>query len=384
MESPVSIDRGTARKRFLILLLILISFVFAAMIQQFVMTVLLAAIFSGLAHPLYRRLLRWFKDRAGLASGTTLAVVFLVVVIPLSIFLGIVAAEALTVSQAVRPEVEELLREPSALDQWVDQIPMLESIKPYQDQIIRKLGDVTQRLGRFLIDSVATATAGTALFLFHLFVMLYAMYFFLIYGRTILDQILYYMPLSGADKELMLGKFVSVSRAAVKGTLVIGVVQGGLAGIAFAVVGIKGAFFWGTVMMVLSIIPAVGTALVWIPAVIYLLATGQVGVGIGLAIWCGGVVGTADNFLRPRLIGKDTKMPDLLVLLSTLGGLSLFGAVGIIIGPIVAALFITVWEMYGTSFKDVLTDPSADHAVAPVAVPVPTEKADPTTEFKAE
>ena len=129
-------------------------------------------------------------------------------------------------------------------------------------------------------------------------------------------------------------------------------------------VGIKGAVFWGTVMVVLSIIPAIGTGLVWVPAAVYLFATGQVGAGIGLTVWCVGVVGTADNFLRPRLIGKDTKMPDLLVLLGTLGGLSLFGAVGVIIGPVVAALFITIWEIYGAAFKDVLTEPKE-------AVPAP-------------
>ena len=192
------------------------------------------------------------------------------------------------------------------------------------------------------------------------------MFFFLIYGRPVLDQMLYYLPLSNSDKDLMLEKFISVSRATVKGTLVIGIVQGGLAGLAFAVAGIKGAVFWGTVMVVLSIIPAVGAALVWIPAVVYLLATGEVGGGIGLLVWCGGVVGTADNFLRPRLIGQDTKMPDLLVLLGTLGGLSLFGAVGVIIGPIVAALFLTIWDIYGTAYKDVLTEPQA---AEPVPVP---------------
>jgi len=361
---PIPSDRGKARKRFLILLLVVISAVFAAMIQQFVMTILLAAIFSGMAHPLYRRLLHLFRDRKALSSTTTLVVVFFVVVMPLTLFLGIVVSEAVEVSQAVRPGVEKLLQEPTALDQWLDQVPFMDTLKPYQDQLVTGLGEATQRIGRFLIDNLAAATASTAMFLFHLFLMLYAMFFFLIYGRTTLDQMLYYMPLPMADKDLMLDKFVSVARATVKGTLVIGLVQGGLAGLAFAVVGIKGAVFWGTVMVVLSIIPAIGTGLVWIPAVLYLFATGQIGAAIGLTVWCGAVVGTADNFLRPRLIGNDTKMPDLLVLLGTLGGLSLFGVVGVIIGPVVAALFITIWEIYGAAFEDVLSEPKE-------AVPAP-------------
>ena len=162
------------------------------------------------------------------------------------------------------------------------------------------------------------------------------------------------MPLRPEQSSLLLDKFVSVSRATLKGTLVVGVVQGGLAGAAFAVAGIGGAAFWGTIMGVLSVLPGIGAPLIWVPAVIYLLAVGRIGPAIGLLLWCALVVGTVDNFLRPLLVGKDTKMPDLLILLGTLGGLVVFGAVGIVIGPIVAALFLTVWELYGAAFKDVL------------------------------
>ncbi len=147
-----------------------------------------------------------------------------------------------------------------------------------------------------------------------------------------------------------------MTRATLKGTLVIGVIQGTLAGLAFAVVGIEGALFWGTIMAVLSIIPAVGAAVVWIPAVIYLLSSGQVFAGLGLLLWCGIVVGSSDNILRPILVGKDTKMPDLLVLLSTLGGIGVYGALGVIIGPIIAALFLTVWALSGEAFKAVLPE----------------------------
>ncbi|MGD2154684.1 MAG: AI-2E family transporter, partial [Gemmatimonadales bacterium] len=164
------------------------------------------------------------------------------------------------------------------------------------------------------------------------------------------------MPLAPEDENRMVERFTSVARATIKGTLVIGIVQGGLAGLAFAVAGIEGAVFWGTIMVVLSIIPGIGTALVWVPAVIYLFAVGRVGTAIVLFIWCAAVVGTVDNVLRPWLVGKDTKMPDLLILLSTLGGLLLFGAVGIVVGPIVAALFVTVWDIYGLAFKEYLPE----------------------------
>ena len=217
-----------------------------------------------------------------------------------------------------------------------------------------KLGEFAGTLGTFIVNGLAAATSGTATFFFQFFIMLYAMFFFLMNGEETLDRILYYLPLSPEDEERMLGKFVSVTRATVKGTIVIGIIQGGLAGLGFAVASIPSATFWGTIMAVLSIIPALGAALVWVPGVIYLLASGSTVAGVLLAVWCTAVVSSADNVLRPWLVGRDTQMSDLMVLLGTLGGLILFGVVGVIIGPIIAALFVTVWSIYGVAFADVL------------------------------
>jgi predicted PurR-regulated permease PerM len=162
------------------------------------------------------------------------------------------------------------------------------------------------------------------------------------------------MPLSDEDEALMLQRFTSITRATVKGTLVIGIIQGGLAGIAFWLAGIDGAAFWGTIMAILSIVPGIGAALIWVPAVIYLIVIGQLLAGLLLFAWCAAVVGTIDNILRPILVGKDAKMPDLLILVGTLGGLFLFGPIGFIVGPIVCGLFLTVWDIYGMTFKDLL------------------------------
>jgi predicted PurR-regulated permease PerM len=133
-------------------------------------------------------------------------------------------------------------------------------------------------------------------------------------------------------------------------------------------VGIEGAALWGTVMAVLSVLPGIGTALIWIPAVIYLFVIGRAGAATGLLIWCAAVVGTIDNVLRPFLVGKDTKMSDLLILLSTLGGIVLFGFTGFVVGPIVAALFVTVWDLYGMAFADILPEPDSLPSVVPPPV----------------
>jgi predicted PurR-regulated permease PerM len=187
-----------------------------------------------------------------------------------------------------------------------------------------------------------------------LFIMLYTMFFFLMDGDRLIDKILYYLPLEDHDERRMLDRFTSVTRATLKGTAVIGIIQGVLGGAAFAVVGIHSAVFWGAIMAVLSFIPGIGSALVWGPAVIILAATGHLAKAIGLGVFCAAVVGSIDNLLRPILVGRDTQMHELMILFGTLGGIIMFGVVGVIIGPIIAALFVTVWDIYGLAFKDVL------------------------------
>lgn len=369
--ADAGLNQARFQRAFLILLVIFISVLFLAMISRFLVAVLLAAVFSAMAGPLFRGLKRRFRDKAAPAAVVTILIVLLLIVIPMTAFFGIVAAEAIEVTQAVAPWIQRQVSQPDELDKLLQSIPLLDRLQPYQDQIAARMGQLAGTLGTFIFNSVGQMTRGTVNFLLQLFIMLYAMFFFLIGGKQILERILYYMPLSPREESRMVERFVSVTRATIKGTLVIGIVQGGLAGLAFWVVGIEAPAFWGTVMAVLSIIPGIGTGLVWVPAVIYLFAVGRTGAALGLFIWCAVVVGLADNFLRPWLVGRDTKMSDLLVLLSTLGGLFLFGAIGILIGPLVAALFITVWDIYGEAFKEYL--PAVERIHLPVEAPVAAE-----------
>jgi predicted PurR-regulated permease PerM len=334
-----------------------ISILFFFLVQDFLITLLLAAIFSSMMQPAYQWLLEKFKGRKGLASLTTVFIVLLGIILPLSAFLGVVVSQAIQVSESVGPWVEQRLDSPGdPIDQLLERIPFADRVQPYRTQIEAKVGELAGQLGTFLVNRVAALTRGTVSFLLQLFVMLYAMFFFLTGGRKILMRILYYLPLTPERESRMVNHFVSVTRATIKGTLIIGLVQGTLAGVAFFIAGIQGSAFWGTIMGVLAVIPGIGPPLVWVPAVVYLLATGQFLAALLLGLWCGLVVGLSDNLLRPRLVGRDAKMSDLMILVSTLGGLFLFGAVGFIIGPIIAALFVTVWEIYGAVFHDVLPD----------------------------
>lgn len=318
------------------------------------MAILLAGIFSALVYPLYQRLKKWLKGRKTAASGITILIIILIVLLPLSGLLGIVTNQAIKVGQTATPWVQKQLSSPIAISQWLEGLPFYEQLEPYRETIYIKAGELVGAASQFFVNGLQAATMGTMNFIFMVAILLYTMFFFLMDGDKLLDKILFYMPLNDKDERRLLDRFTSVTRATIKGTAVIGIVQGAASGIAFALVGIQSSVFWGAVMAVLSIIPAVGTALIWIPAALWLFAQGAWFKAGALIVFCGMIVGSVDNLLRPRLVGKDTEMHDLLILFSTLGGIAMFGIIGIIIGPIIAALFVTIWDIYGVVFKDVL------------------------------
>ena len=340
----------------LVLMVIAISALFLSMIHQFLMSIFLAGLFSALARPVYRRLRVAFRGHRHLASATTLLLMIVVVLIPLMLLVGIIVAQAIDVGQAVTPWIRQNIEQPDRLTAYLQHLPFYEYLEPYRGVILQKAGQLVGSVSNWIVGGLSQATLGTANFLFMTFVFLYTTYFFQMDGSKLVHKILYYLPLNSDDESLMLNKFTSVTRATLKGSLVIGALQGCLAGIAFAVAGIDNAVFWGTVMAVLSVIPSIGSALIWFPAAVVLIMRGDVSAGIGLMVFCGLVVGSVDNLLRPILVGKDTKMHELMIFFGTLGGIFMFGITGIFIGPLIASLFITVWELYGIAFKDFLPE----------------------------
>lgn len=356
MERP-DISGRKFRTAFVLLLVLGVSALFVAVAWPFLKPLLLGALVASLSRPLYRWVTRMVGGRRSLAAALTLLLLFLLIAGPISAFVGVVINQALNVSEQAIPWVQQHFGAASTFDVhgWlVHRFPSIATYVPQQAEIMDSVGNVAKAAGALLVAGASRMTAGTAAFLLNLFVMLYAMFFFLRDGRRILEKILYYTPLNSEDEGLLLERFTSVTRATIKGTLVIGLIQGALSGLGFWVAGIDGAAFWGTVMVVLSVVPGIGAAMVWVPAVIYLYITGQTLTATLLLAWCAAVVGTIDNLLRPMLVGKDAQMPDLLILVGTLGGLFLFGPIGFIIGPVVCGLFLTVWEIYGTTFKDIL------------------------------
>lgn len=346
------------RKTFILLLVIGISALFIAMIRDFLIAVLLAGIFSGLLYPVYHQLLQLpgLKNHPGITSASVLLLAFIAIGIPLAGLLGMVTAEAVNISENVVPWAKEFVSNLDLSAQLPDWVPFADQLDPYKESLLARLGEVTSEAGKFLVRSGSALTQGTVTFLLNLFVMLYAMFFFLLRGPEWIKQLAGYLPLTPEDRQSVLNRGLSVTRASLKGILVIGVLQGLLVGLAFWVVGLTGAAFWGTIVVVLSAVPGLGAPVIWLPAALYLFLIDRTGAGIGLIVWGVVVVGTIDNILRPRIVGVEARMPDLLILLSTLGGIIMFGAIGIILGPVIAAGVVTTLDIYQHAFNKELPD----------------------------
>ena len=340
----------------LIALVIAISALFLNMIHQFLMPTLMAGIFCAMLSPFHNWLTEKLAGRKHLASVITIVGIVVLVLTPLTLLIGIVAGQALEVSQSVTPFVQGLIEEPSELTRYLEGLPFYDQLQPYRNILIERAGQAVATVSGFLVNSLSSATKMTFNALFGVIIMLYVMFYFFSMGTLLLYKILYFLPLRDEDEQRLLRQFTSVTRATLKGTFIIGIMQGSICGLAFFLAGVKGAVFWGTIMAIASVIPAFGTAIVWVPAAIILALVGDWGGVLILSLICGLISGNLDNLIRPRLVGKDTQMHDLFILFGTLGGISMFGILGIIVGPIVAALFSTIWSIYGDSFKDYLPD----------------------------
>ena len=330
-----------------------IAAVFFNMIQSFIIALFLAAVFSAMAYPLCHWFAQKLGGRSGLGAAITLLILISAILLPGIGLLVLVAEQAQEVGQQAIPWVQQQLQASAGhklqLPSW---LPFHKQLEAYAPTIATKIGELSTTIGEFAVSAITELTSDAAQFLLNLFVTLYAMFYFLKEGPALLDALEHYaLSLAGVQKRVF-QRAVVVTRATVKGTLVIGIVQGILGGLGFWMFGVGGAAFWGAVMVIASMLPVVGTSLIWIPGIIFLLATGETNAAIGLAIWSSVIVANVDNVLRPILVGNDTEMPDLLVLISTFGGLGMFGAAGLIVGPVLAAVTMTLFDISHETLRD--------------------------------
>jgi predicted PurR-regulated permease PerM len=365
---PLTSMASRYRSAFLILLVAAISVLFLLVVRRFLLALFLAAVAAGVVQPMYQWLRARTGDRKGLAAAATIVVLLIVVGGLGGGFLTLVTTQSIQVGQSANTWIQD---QGGLLDRvyaFVGRFPLIARVVPDRTELAEKLNEFTAAIGPVLFGTAAAVTRSTLSFFLQFFVMLYGLFYFLVHGPATLRRVLDLLPLSDEEEAALLGRFVSVARATLKGSLLIGMIQGTLAGIAFAVARVPEAAFWAMATFVFSIIPGIGSGIVWVPVVLYLMISGKLVTGLLLLVWCAIVVSSVDNLIRPRVVGRDARMSDLMVLISTLGGLLMFGAAGVIVGPIVAALFVTAWDIYGHAFRGWLPAP----LVTPVVIAVPT------------
>ena len=344
--------RQALQRSSLLLLVAAVSVAFVLLLADLLLAVFWAAVLAVLFHGLYRRLLPRLWGRPALAAAAVLLVVLAGVIVPVALLGWAVVREASVFYAAL----EQGTFDPSAplktIGEWAPwALGLLESLGLDFEQMRSGLVSVSSQALRFTATGLAAAGQGALKLILQLAVMLYLLFFFLRDGEKLVDALVRVLPLGNQREYELLAQFAAVSRVSVTSTAVIGVAQGGLGGVALALLGIGSPVLLGTLMGVLSIIPAVGPSLVWAPAAIWLFASGAWVEGLILVIVGVVVVGLADNVLRPLLVGRSARLPDYVVLLAILGGLSVFGFSGLVIGPVLAALFILCWRLFEEEFS---------------------------------
>ena len=353
---PPSADPPAAiEDRAFLLLVAAVTVAFVWIVWPFYGAVLWGAAIAIVFAPLERRLRRRFRDRKSLAAAATLALIVVIVIVPLVLTGTLLVQQATDVIARLQSGEldfrQYLLQMADAMPGWAVGLLDRFGIQSLAD-LEATLANGARAASQLLAEQLLTLGQNTFNFVVGLFVMLYLLFFLLRDGDALARRINDAMPLRPEQRRALITKFTAVIRAMIKGTLAVAVAQGVLGGLIFWVLGIPAAALWGVVMGLLSLLPAVGTPIVWLPVAAYLIATGDVWRGVVLIAYGAIVISLVDNVLRPILVGKDTKIPDYVVLISTLGGLALLGVNGLLIGPVVAALFLSAWDIFADERRD--------------------------------
>ncbi|MDM0068424.1 AI-2E family transporter [Variovorax sp. J31P207] len=346
MNSP-ALQRGT-----FLFLLAVVTIAFGWILFPFFGAVMWGLALAILFTPIYRRLLKKMGGRRNLAAITTLLMAMVVVIIPLVAVSLSLVEEVSLLSQKIRSGDISFS---SYFQQVVNAIPKwaLSLLDRFGlgnvEGLIKQVSQAAARGSQAIATHAVAIGQNTFEFLISFGIMLYLLFFLLRDGADLSKTIRASLPLAKPHTHYLLNKFTTVIRATIKGNVAVAAAQGLIGGVTFSLMGLQGSLLWGALMAFLSLLPAVGAALIWGPVAIYFLAVGATAKALGLIFVGVFVIGLVDNILRPLLVGKDTQMPDYVVLMSTIGGIALFGINGFVIGPVIAALFMAAWDLFASS-----------------------------------
>ncbi len=347
-------------------ILVVVAIAFFWMLRVFVTPIIVAAVFSSLAYPLQQRLTRLLRGRRGIAALLSIGILILGVLIPFYITVNLVFVEAVRFVETSQPAVEAAIDQGEVwlvdLERWRDGLPepLREALAPeaFTDfDWLSSARDAAGTAGNVLAGLINRTSRGTAQLIFGLFVVLFSMFYFFRDGERMLARLRYLSPLDAYYEDLLAERLISISRATLRGSIILGFIQGGIGALTLLVAGVPAAILWGIAMVVLSVIPIVGTWLVMYPIAFVQLVQGHWLSALFIFLVTAILISNIDNLLRPRLVGRGSGMHDLLVFFATLGGISVFGVMGFIVGPIIAAFFVALLDIYALEFKPQLERP---------------------------
>ncbi|MCP3900720.1 MAG: AI-2E family transporter [Desulfobacteraceae bacterium] len=335
---------------FLFMLIFASLFLCYKMISIYLNPIIFGLILAILANPLYEKMLKKVKGRAGLASGILCALLMVVIVLPLILIFSLVIQQGITSFNAINEWVMagNLEKVTQLYEKYLPATGFLNDI-----DIKETITKLSTNSGKYLIQKSGTIVGNVSALFINFGLMIFVFFFVLQNEKKLFDYIFHLIPLSSDHETILIDKIKAVSKSALLGTLVTAAGQGLAGGIAFAICGLQG-FFWGAVMGFASLIPVVGTALVWVPAAIFLFITGSIKLGIFMIIWCVIVVGMIDNFVRPLFMSGSADMSGILIFFSILGGLNLFGLAGLLYGPLIFGITMVLFYIYELEFSTFL------------------------------
>ncbi len=337
---------------FFLLVLLATSAAFVYLLRSFLVPVLLAAVFTALFYPMYEKLLKITKQKAGLSALICCVALLLGLLVPIYILADSISREAIAFYESAGQKLREIIAQGDA-GPWGDLKNYVWVKRLGLDEVDWQveLQNFAKTAGTTILDFVNKTSASTFELVTNLFITLFTMYYFFKEGQGLIQRLKFLMPLDEVYEDALILRFASVSKATIKGTLVIALVQGVLGGLTLWGFGVTSPLLWGMVMVLLSIIPMVGAWLVLYPIALVQILIGNTWEGVAIFLIGAFIIGNVDNLLRPKLVGREAGMHDLMIFFSTLGGISVFGVMGFIIGPVIAALFLTVLDIYAVEFK---------------------------------
>ena len=337
------------RKNIFSAILMIGTIAFLWLLKPFAYPIFWAAVIAGIFGPMYKSINRRLRH-PNVSTAIMICVVLFVIILPLAVIASVLLAQAIDMYSALK-DTADMQQKAQGIINLLKGNPYLQKLDLDEKALTEKFYDVSGGISKYIVSYLTDLTQNTLLLIINFIVMLYCLFFFIRDGDKLLRGSLYILELKDEIGNRLYQRFTSTARATIKGTLIIGLIQGTMGGILFWALGINSAIVWGVIMILAAMIPGIGCAIVWAPAALIMLATGHIWEGVVLVAVGSLVISSIDNILRPVLVGKDTQMHPLLIFLSTLGGIAVFGVSGFVIGPIITALLSTLWEIYEKHYQ---------------------------------